>query len=137
MKKALLSGLLVVGLLAFGPSATYAVSNDKNCSDFGTWEEAQRFYEENGGPAQDPHDLDRDSDGIACDNLKGFNPDHKPGSFVDSKGSSSNETGNTENSKPEGGKLPKTATTEPLGIALGTLALLAGGIVLLRKRVTS
>jgi len=56
---------------------------DKDCSDFKTWEEAQRFYEENGGPAEDPHRLDgRDQDGLVCENLPGFNPDHKPGSFV-------------------------------------------------------
>lgn len=55
---------------------------DKDCSDFKTWEEAQRFYEENGGPAEDPHGLDRNGNGLACEHLPGFNPDHKPGSFV-------------------------------------------------------
>ena len=42
-----------------------------NCSDFDTWSEAQRFYESEGGPASDPHRLDRDGDGVACQSLPG------------------------------------------------------------------
>jgi hypothetical protein len=42
-------------------------SIDHNCGDFETQEEAQLFYEANGGPDEDPHDLDRDNDGMACD----------------------------------------------------------------------
>lgn len=41
---------------------------DMNCSDFSSWEEAQAFYERN-GPG-DPHGLDRDGDGIACEALR-------------------------------------------------------------------
>ena len=43
---------------------------DRDCSDFDTWSEAQAFYEEQGGPYSDPHNLDRDSDGIACQSLR-------------------------------------------------------------------
>lgn len=42
---------------------------DKNCSDFKTQVEAQTFYERQGGPIIDPHDLDRDNDGVACESL--------------------------------------------------------------------
>lgn len=42
-------------------------SIDHNCGDFDTQEDAQLFYEANGGPEEDPHDLDRDNDGMACD----------------------------------------------------------------------
>jgi heme/copper-type cytochrome/quinol oxidase subunit 2 len=41
-------------------------SIDHNCSDFDTQEDAQLFFEAN-GPDEDPHDLDRDGDGKACD----------------------------------------------------------------------
>lgn len=41
---------------------------DRNCSDFRTWQEAQRFYKLE-GPG-DPHRLDGDRDGIACEGLK-------------------------------------------------------------------
>ncbi|PCI89451.1 calcium-binding protein [Candidatus Kaiserbacteria bacterium] len=43
---------------------------DKNCSDFETQKEAQKFYEQEGGPTQDAHDLDRDKNGIACESNK-------------------------------------------------------------------
>ena len=44
---------------------------DRNCSDFDTWQQAQDFYESEGGPESDPHRLDRDGDGIACEGLPG------------------------------------------------------------------
>lgn len=40
---------------------------DHNCPDFSTQGDAQLFFEANGGPDSDPHDLDRDGDGMACD----------------------------------------------------------------------
>lgn len=43
---------------------------DRNCDDFATHEEAQEFFIQNGGPLVDPHDLDRDDDGIACESLQ-------------------------------------------------------------------
>lgn len=43
---------------------------DKDCTDFLTQSEAQAFFEENGGPSSDPHNLDRDGDGIVCESLK-------------------------------------------------------------------
>jgi endonuclease YncB( thermonuclease family) len=43
---------------------------DRNCSDFGSHSVAQRFYEAAGGPGRDPHRLDGDNDGIACESLQ-------------------------------------------------------------------
>ena len=45
--------------------------DDRNCSDFSTWQEAQGFFESEGGPASDPHRLDGDGDGVACESLPG------------------------------------------------------------------
>lgn len=42
---------------------------DRNCSGFRTWQEAQAFFQM-AGPG-DPHGLDRDGDGIACESLPG------------------------------------------------------------------
>lgn len=42
---------------------------DKDCSDFSTQREAQSFFEANGGPSNDPHNLDRDGDGRVCESL--------------------------------------------------------------------
>lgn len=46
------------------------IKGDKDCSDFSTQREAQLFFEANGGPANDPHRLDRDGDGAVCESLK-------------------------------------------------------------------
>ena len=48
---------------------SYDKYGDKDCSDFATQKEAQRFFEANGGPAKDSHNLDRDGDGVACEKL--------------------------------------------------------------------
>lgn len=42
---------------------------DMDCGDFSTQAEAQEFFEENGGPSSDPHNLDRDGDGEVCESL--------------------------------------------------------------------
>lgn len=42
---------------------------DRDCGDFATHAEAQAFFESQGGPASDPHRLDQDNDGIACESL--------------------------------------------------------------------
>ena len=42
---------------------------DYDCSDFSTQKEAQKFFKKNGGPQKDPHGLDGDGDGRACESL--------------------------------------------------------------------
>lgn len=44
---------------------------DRDCGDFSTHAQAQRFFEAAGGPGSDPHRLDGDSDGVACESLPG------------------------------------------------------------------
>lgn len=44
---------------------------DRDCGDFPTWREAQDFYIAAGGPPKNPHRLDGDRDGIACESLPG------------------------------------------------------------------
>ena len=43
-------------------------TRDLDCLDFVNWLQAQQFFE-NSGPG-DPHRLDADSDGVACENLR-------------------------------------------------------------------
>jgi hypothetical protein len=57
-------------LLALAFAASPALAADKDCSDFSTWRQAQRFYKNHGGPQHDPHRLDGDDDGIACESLR-------------------------------------------------------------------
>lgn len=56
--------------VAFAFTATPASAGDKDCSDFDTWRQAQKFYKRHGGPQRDPHRLDADRDGIACESLR-------------------------------------------------------------------
>ena len=44
---------------------------DRDCGDFGDWAAAQAFFEAAGGPGVDPHRLDRNGDGVACQSLPG------------------------------------------------------------------
>jgi hypothetical protein len=64
--------LLAVGALAAGLTipASPATAADKDCSDFRSWRAAQNFYKSHGGPRRDPHRLDGDDDGIACESLR-------------------------------------------------------------------
>ena len=53
--------------------STFAVTSpaqaftDKNCADFDSQKAAQVFFLKNGGPQSDPHGLDSDGDGVACE----------------------------------------------------------------------
>jgi hypothetical protein len=49
------------------PVPVRGTGGDRDCTDFGSHEEAQPFFLANGGPSSDPHKLDRDNDGIACE----------------------------------------------------------------------
>lgn len=48
-------------------AATSSARNDKNCSDFSSAAKAQQFFLASGGPHRDPHGLDKDGDGNACE----------------------------------------------------------------------
>ncbi len=68
MRKYLAIPVAVIALaFAAAPAGAKA---DKDCSDFSSWKQAQLFYERHGGPKKDPHRLDADRDGIACESLR-------------------------------------------------------------------
>lgn len=66
-KFAAVAAVTVVALAFTAPPVSAA---DKDCSDFKTWRQAQNFYKRHGGPQSDPHRLDADHDGIACESLR-------------------------------------------------------------------
>lgn len=47
--------------------ATASAIGDRDCGDFSSQRAAQIFFLNHGGPASDPHRLDSDGDGIACE----------------------------------------------------------------------
>lgn len=42
-------------------------ASDRDCNNFSSSAAAQQFFINAGGPQNDPHDLDRDGDGYACE----------------------------------------------------------------------
>lgn len=69
MKRRLTLAALTAAL-AVAFAAPPASAGDKDCADFNTWRQAQNFYKKHGGPKRDPHRLDADRDGIACEDLR-------------------------------------------------------------------
>ncbi len=70
-----LLALLVPVTLASGPVTAAPGAHpapriaDKDCADFANQRDAQLFYLRAGGPHQDPHRLDYEGDGVACETL--------------------------------------------------------------------
>jgi Excalibur calcium-binding domain len=60
---------LVFALSHSALAAAPATAADRDCSDFDSQAEAQRYFIERGGPDSDPDRLDSDGDGIACESL--------------------------------------------------------------------
>lgn len=64
----LLAALLITSGLAAFSSPAHAIA-DRDCGDFDNQRQAQRFFIDQGGPRRDPHRLDADGDGRACESL--------------------------------------------------------------------
>ncbi|HVY77217.1 MAG TPA: excalibur calcium-binding domain-containing protein [Solirubrobacterales bacterium] len=60
------SGVLLLAALVLWLPAT-ASARDRDCADFRSQRAAQIFYIKHGGPRRDPHRLDGDDDGVACE----------------------------------------------------------------------
>ncbi|MGN1400424.1 MAG: excalibur calcium-binding domain-containing protein [Bacillus sp. (in: firmicutes)] len=133
------AGICALGFLLAGQSAYVFAEEDRNCGDFSSKEEVMEFWYENGYSADnDPHDLDRDSDGLPCETSqseynayvasKEDESNDEPASDSNSGTGSDQGAGNTE-----GEVLPDTATDNVSMIAIGAMIAAAGGILVLRK----
>ena len=63
------SGILPTRDNDYSTERNFEEYGDKDCEDFSSQSEAQRFFEAEGGPDSDYHGLDRDQDGIACESI--------------------------------------------------------------------
>lgn len=116
---------VVIGLLAIA-NPTQA-REDLDCSDFATQEEAQAVLEED---PSDPHRLDRDGDGIACESLPSGSGDNDQGSPGDGNRPAEDDTDNGEETLPE-----TSGSTAIVAIAAaGALLSVGGGLWLLGRR---
>jgi excalibur calcium-binding domain-containing protein len=104
------------------PPTDPAPFEDKDCRDFATQEEAQAVLD---ADASDPHQLDGDHDGIACETVFGDSGgdqvEEKPSGGVDTGGLSEN---------------PAEDSGSGLLIVLGGLALAGSAAVVVRRRAT-
>ena len=63
----LILAALALAILAIGSMPSVASAADRDCSDFSSQRAAQVFFLRHGGPRYDPHRLDGDDDGVACE----------------------------------------------------------------------
>lgn len=140
------AGLFAVGLIFGGSGFVSADSHDgdKDCPDFDSTAEAEEYWNEQGYSAEnDPELLDRDGDGLPCENLGGSSSNDGASEETSDEGesteeeSSDKETASEEETmshEEEGGKLPETsapyATYALLGMGLSVL----GGAALVARR---
>jgi opacity protein-like surface antigen len=104
-------------VLALSAAPAFAQDGDKDCPDFASHEEAQAYFEANGGsPTNNVDRLDADGDGLACE-------DHDYGDGGGTGGDDGAGDGGQD------GELPFTGpgdATLPAGAAM----LAAGGLLL-------
>lgn len=166
MKKLLVSAS-AFALLAVGyNSPAYAAKNpnDKDCGNFNSKQEVMEFWYSNGYNANnDPHDLDRDNDGLPCEVNKGDydqfvaskqestnkqEPAQEPVKQENQQESTKQENNQTvtqqEQTKTEttttnkqGEKLPNTASNGlTMMLASASLALV-GAVLMFRRKKTN
>jgi hypothetical protein len=63
---ALIAAIAMAGSALAAPSPAFAFV-DKDCGDFPSQKAAQIFFLKHGGPQSDPHGLDAEGDGVACE----------------------------------------------------------------------
>ena len=133
MKKSI-AGILTCSFLVMGSAATAGASNhdDRDCGDFANHEEVLDFWVSNGYSAEnDPHRLDADSDGLACE-VSQSDYDN----YVSTQGTGDSSEGTTEEQEDteEGAALPNTASNNPLMMTLGAGIAGMGSLLLFRRK---
>jgi LPXTG-motif cell wall-anchored protein len=133
MKKGMLS-MVTFSVLFVGSSLTVgAADEDKDCGDFGSHEEVLDFWFANGYSAEDdPHRLDGDSDGLACE-VSQSEYDSYAANF-EGDDSSEDATDEETESAEEGGELPDTASNNPLMMLAGAGLASIGSLLLFRRK---
>lgn len=136
MKKGI-SGIALGSLLFIGTTFSVAADNhvDRDCGDFANHEEVMAFWYENGYSAEnDPHDLDRDNDGLACEVSQSEYDSYVASQEDDdsTEEAADNQEEGTENEE-EGAALPDTASNGPLMMLFGAGIAGAGSLLLFRR----
>jgi len=125
MMRVLLSAFLFA-LIGFGSLATVAGAQDIDCTDV-TFEEAQDIWAQD---PSDPHMLDGNKDGIACENKA---PGRGGSGNGDGAGAAADNSDDAEalsntNELAAVGTGPAASSSETLIVALAVSALLCGAV---------
>ncbi|WP_409305211.1 LPXTG cell wall anchor domain-containing protein [Peribacillus sp. SCS-155] len=143
--KNLFASVLAFAFLFVG-YANASAETDRDCGEFSSNEAVMDFWYANGYSADDdPHDLDRDSDGLPCEVSQGEydqfvasqqNEDNTTDSDSESSTGAADTSGedNTASGDSSGEELPDTATNSVMMIGLGALLLFAGTILVFQKK---
>lgn len=137
MKKGI-AGIFMGSFLVMGASLNVAADEhvDKDCGDFANHEEVMEFWYTNGYSAEnDPHDLDRDNDGLACEVSQSEYDDYV--ASQEAAGSDDEASGDQEEAveeEEEGAALPDTASNGPLMMLFGAGIAGAGSLLLFRRK---
>ncbi|TWT25096.1 LPXTG cell wall anchor domain-containing protein [Planomicrobium sp. CPCC 101110] len=133
MKKGMLS-MVTFSVLFVGSSLSVGAENhDKDCGDFGSHEEVLEFWFANDYSAEnDPHRLDADADGLACE-VSQSEYDTYAASY-ESDDSTENAADEETESAEEGGELPDTASNGPLMMLFGAGLAGAGSLLFFRRK---
>ncbi|WKA51935.1 excalibur calcium-binding domain-containing protein [Planococcus liqunii] len=131
LKQTVLGSSMALLLVAGTSLETQAAVNDKDCGDFSSHQEVMEFWYANGFSAEnDPHDLDRDNDGLACEVSQS-----EYDSFVaDKEADNSSDGGTSEEETAAGEELPDTASSNPLMMLFGAGIAGLGSLLLFRRK---
>lgn len=127
---ATLTGLALIVLMAMPILANH--SGDRNCDDFDSQAQAQRFFNNHGGsPSNNVDDLDRNNNGETCEN-------NDYGSGGSGSGGATGNGSGRDDDGGDAGEMPDTATfgTDPvngLPLLLMVLGLWTFGLMLRRR----
>lgn len=137
LRAAVISGVLACA--ATLPFAGTAFAQDRDCPSFATQAEAQAFFESQG--SADPHRLDADDDGVACENNSSEAPSDSGSGEAPSDSGSDGDGGQDQGVTPSGGVetgrggMADNASDSAWQWGLTGAALLtAGGVVAVRHR---
>lgn len=137
MKKGI-TGIFMGSLLFIGASLNVAADNhvDKDCGDFANHDEVMEFWYTNGYSAEnDPHDLDRDNDGLACEVSQSEYDDYVASQeAAGSDDEAAEDQDEAVEAEGEGAALPDTASNGPLMMLFGAGIAGAGSLLLFRRK---
>jgi LPXTG-motif cell wall-anchored protein len=136
LKKTVLSSSMVLLLMAGTSLDTQAEVNDRDCGEFSSHQEVMEFWYANGYSAEnDPHDLDRDNDGLACEvSQSEYDSFLASKEANDSSGGTATEEAGAEEEAATGEELPDTASNNPLMMLFGAGIAGLGSMLLFRRK---